>query len=105
MRFFLLLSAFLPLLTSANPVPGILFAPDGSINIVARNAIPEANPDTSLADIEKRQGASTRNDLINGVCKKVTVIFARGTTEPGNLGTVVGPPLVRCEPCPALSHC
>lgn len=28
-------------------------------------------------------------------CKPTILIFARGTTEPGTLGTVVGPPLVR----------
>lgn len=33
------------------------------------------------------------NDLLNGPCKAVTVIFARGTTELGNIGAVVGPEL------------
>lgn len=36
--------------------------------------------------------SSTRNDLVNGECKAVTVIFARGTGETGNVGTVTGPP-------------
>ena len=40
-----------------------------------------------------RQASSTANDLVNGKCAPVTVIFARGTTETGNIGTVVGPPL------------
>lgn len=37
---------------------------------------------------------TTDNDLINGVCKNLTLIFARGTTESGNIGGLVGPPFV-----------
>ena len=37
---------------------------------------------------------TTDNDLINGVCKNLTLIFARGTTENGNIGDIVGPPFV-----------
>lgn len=43
------------------------------------------------APIERRGLIS--NDLLNGPCKAVTVIFARGTTELGNIGAVVGPQL------------
>ncbi|KXJ92649.1 cutinase-domain-containing protein [Microdochium bolleyi] len=48
--------------------------------------------------LEARQfggGSSTRNELVNsnGACKSTIVIFARGTTEPGNVGVVVGPSL------------
>lgn len=40
-----------------------------------------------------RQSSDTRNDLTDGsACKTVTVIFARGTTESGNVGTFAGPP-------------
>lgn len=36
---------------------------------------------------------STRNDLVdNSPCKAVTLIFARGTIEAGNVGSLVGPP-------------
>ena len=42
--------------------------------------------------LSKRQGGSTRNDLVDGECKDVTVIFARGTTELGNVGSLAGPP-------------
>ncbi|KAF2653706.1 carbohydrate esterase family 5 protein [Lophiostoma macrostomum CBS 122681] len=36
---------------------------------------------------------TTRTDLAqNAPCADVTVIFARGTTEPGNVGLVTGPP-------------
>jgi cutinase len=40
--------------------------------------------------VEKRQfslggssGGSTRNDIVDGKCAPVTLIFARGSTEPG----------------------
>jgi cutinase len=50
-------------------------------------------PFISAIPLDVRQLASTANDLENGGCKPVSVIFARGTTEPGNIGTVVGPPM------------
>jgi cutinase len=40
-----------------------------------------------------RAAGDTRNDLASGSgCKAMTVIFARGTTETGNVGTLTGPP-------------
>ncbi|KAL6233719.1 cutinase-domain-containing protein [Aspergillus navahoensis] len=37
-------------------------------------------------------GSSTSNDVTDNTgCKELTFIFARGTTEIGNMGTVVGP--------------
>lgn len=39
--------------------------------------------------------SQTQNDVTNGGgCKAMTVLFARGTTEGGNMGTVAGPPFV-----------
>lgn len=35
---------------------------------------------------------TTYNELNDGPCKEYTVLFARGTTEPGNVGILVGPP-------------
>lgn len=49
----------------------------------------------SPVDIEKRQyaGVTTENQLTDGTpCRAVTILFARGTTEPGNVGELAGPP-------------
>jgi cutinase len=35
---------------------------------------------------------TTYNELASSSCAAYTVIFARGTTEPGNVGILVGPP-------------
>lgn len=44
--------------------------------------------DVEIQEIERRQSlSSTRNDLLLGPCKAVTVIFARGTSEDGNVGS------------------
>ncbi|RYP23583.1 hypothetical protein DL767_008775 [Monosporascus sp. MG133] len=54
-----------------------------------------ALPTGVSSDVESRQlglGSSTRNDLNDGKCGSVVVIFARGTTELGNVGSVAGPP-------------
>ncbi|KAL2866653.1 cutinase family protein [Aspergillus lucknowensis] len=42
-------------------------------------------------DLERRQLLDTENDVNFGTCKDVTFIFARGSTETGNMGLVVGP--------------
>ncbi|PQE16247.1 hypothetical protein CJF32_00010744 [Rutstroemia sp. NJR-2017a WRK4] len=37
-------------------------------------------------------GVSDTYNQLGGACTKYTVIFARGTSEPGNVGILVGPP-------------
>ena len=59
--------------------------------------LPAPNPDPSVqvanGMLAARQAVgSTANDLQDGDCKAMTLIFARGTTETGNMGTIVGPP-------------
>jgi len=45
------------------------------------------------ASLSTRQLSDTANDLLDGSpCKALLLIFARGTTETGNIGTIVGPP-------------
>lgn len=51
-------------------------------------ALPNPQPQFSFPG---GTGGSTRNDL-SGVCKPITVIYARGTGESGNVGSVAGPP-------------
>ncbi|KAL4787137.1 cutinase-domain-containing protein [Aspergillus varians] len=54
-------------------------------------ATPVPNPDPATdITLERRQFASA-NDLKNGDCKAVSFIFARGSTETGNMGSIVGP--------------
>lgn len=40
--------------------------------------------------VERTSFSTTRNEL--GECAPITVIFARGTVEPGNVGDLAGPP-------------
>ncbi|KAH7131449.1 cutinase [Dactylonectria estremocensis] len=50
--------------------------------------------DEGLALIEARQSSSSRSELENGsssACPQAILIFARGSTEAGNMGTTVGP--------------
>jgi len=50
-------------------------------------------PEASTRHLAERDDWSvTRNDLINGPCLPVTIIFARGTLELGNVGALAGPP-------------
>jgi cutinase len=58
-----LLSLLLPLLVLSSPTPVII-----------------------------RQDSTTENGLTTDPCKALTLIFARGTNEPGNVGHDAGPP-------------
>lgn len=43
--------------------------------------------------LERRQlGGMTENELKSGSCKKITLVYARGSTEMGNMGSTLGPP-------------
>jgi hypothetical protein len=47
-----------------------------------------AAPVEEDATLAARQLGTTSNDITNGVCRGTTLIFARGTTESGNMGSV-----------------
>ncbi|KAK1066314.1 hypothetical protein LTR33_011621 [Friedmanniomyces endolithicus] len=40
-------------------------------------------------------GGQTATDVDDGVCAPITLIFARGSTEPGTMGSSVGPALAK----------
>ncbi|GAB7330692.1 hypothetical protein MBLNU13_g02254t1 [Cladosporium sp. NU13] len=42
--------------------------------------------------LERRQLGMTENELKSGSCKKITLVYARGSTEMGNMGSSLGPP-------------
>ena len=77
----------------ASPVPGSLPQPVGFDKMEALSvALSKRNNDASFGRLEERQDefSDTRNELAD--CKPITVIFARGTTELGNVGSITGPP-------------
>jgi cutinase len=47
---------------------------------------------SSPTPVIARQDSTTENGLTADSCKALTVIFARGTNEPGNVGDIAGPP-------------
>ncbi|ESZ93327.1 hypothetical protein SBOR_6308 [Sclerotinia borealis F-4128] len=65
-----------------NHLPAI----DGAIEVVSSIITDFQNLVSELAGI-----SSTYNEL-GGACTEYTVIFARGTDDPGNTGIIVGPP-------------
>ncbi|KAJ5703968.1 cutinase-domain-containing protein [Penicillium malachiteum] len=49
---------------------------------------------SGLTGFKRQLSGSTENGVTDNTgCKELTLIFARGTDETGNMGTVVGPPL------------
>ncbi|KAL3421566.1 Cutinase 3 [Phlyctema vagabunda] len=63
-------------------VPGL----EGNVNDIANLITTTEQAIADAADIQ-----ITYNEL-SGPCKEYTIIFARGTSEPGNVGVIVGPP-------------
>jgi cutinase len=53
-------------------------------------------PTTTACTPQGSGGGSTENGIKNSnCCTDVTIVFARGTLESGNVGTTVGPPLFK----------
>lgn len=63
------------------------------MEVEARDFDPNSRPFSFLRS--RALGDATQNDVKNGVCKQMTVLFARGTTEGGNMGSLAGPPFVQ----------
>ncbi|OHE95084.1 cutinase [Colletotrichum orchidophilum] len=65
-----------------------------SLAVTLAAAAPVEVVDTSVADLQVRQTGTTSNELESGsssACPKVIFIFARASTEPGNMGISAGP--------------
>lgn len=64
-----------------------------AILAIGASALPINSSPSPPGDLVARDNWDvTRNDLVNGICAPVTVIFARGTLELGNVGSLAGPP-------------
>ncbi|ETS80891.1 hypothetical protein PFICI_08420 [Pestalotiopsis fici W106-1] len=44
-----------------------------------------------VKDTKRQSVGATANEFVNGGCRDVIFIFSRGSTETGNMGTVIGP--------------
>ncbi|KAK5634236.1 hypothetical protein RRF57_009950 [Xylaria bambusicola] len=62
-----------------------------SLAIATPITIPEGEVVARSEFVERQLTGATENDLVGGDCRDVIFIFARGTTEIGNMGTIVGP--------------
>jgi len=94
------LSTFL--FSSSSPPPFLLLSVTMQLSLVLLAALPLASafpvdiPQAIRSLIPRVLTSDTQNDLVNGTpCKAITVLFARGTTSSGNMGTSTGPPFVQ----------
>lgn len=88
---------------AAPPVPTQQTVPVATPTGAACAGSTEAPPSTptnlaqavaGCANVQPTGANYTRNDILDGICKPFTLIFARGTYEDPNLGNIVGPSYV-----------
>lgn len=86
--------------SAATITPSATVSPTSSSSVAATavSAV-EASLASSEAEVHTNTetvgiwGGDTENDLLDGTgCRDMLVIYARGTTEAGNVGTLTGPP-------------
>lgn len=98
MKFLTLLAAALLSASTVVAAPAPVPSPKEIDSDVLKRSLYDAYEKAFSAgapsELDKRQLlSSTRNDLQNGRCADVTIIWARGTTETGNVGTVLSGPV------------
>ncbi|KUJ24487.1 putative cutinase 3 [Mollisia scopiformis] len=86
MKFQSVATAALICVVTASPVP------DRAVLVPRLNTARLDAARAGAARLDTRQdGTDTSNDLVDGICREVTFIFARGSLEAGNMGSIVGP--------------
>ncbi|KAI5796170.1 cutinase-domain-containing protein [Pyronema domesticum] len=75
-------------LTSAAPV--VERSDEVSLFTRMASAFAAAEAAQHAPGLVTRQSSDTRNDLINGMCNDIILIYARGTNGSGNIGTGIG---------------
>ncbi|KAI5857056.1 cutinase-domain-containing protein [Tricharina praecox] len=107
MKFTAAILSALPLLALAAPTasPAAVTAADAIELELFKKSMLEGYGNLFKKGIQEREAegaiearqlfSSTRNELTAGRCADAIVIFARGTTETGNVGTVLSGPLFR----------
>jgi hypothetical protein len=63
---------------------------DSAIYSRLEKAFQDAAVGKQTATISARAGSDVRNDVINGICNDIILIYARGTYGSGNIGTGIG---------------
>ncbi|KAF4554118.1 Cutinase-like protein 11 [Elsinoe fawcettii] len=60
-------------------------------SVAAPTALKAGLSEIASSLLYRRQTGTTATELENGACRRITFIYARGSTEPGNLGDSGGP--------------
>jgi hypothetical protein len=67
-----------------------------TLSTLVGRAANRASPITSDCVQQTNSVSYEENGVVNGnCCASITIIYARGTTELGNIGSVAGPPMLK----------